>query len=122
MSTGSNFIHLSRSIPLQAGIAGALANISLGSGKTPEQEAYEHQMRRQFWEAGNIDYMGKDSFDNIWARISKTIDDTPASAAAAPAAAAPAPAAAAAAAAPSAKTPAKTTTAAAPAKKSPTGK
>lgn len=51
-----------------------MAHISLGSGKTPEQEAYEHQMRRQFWEAGNIDYMGKDSFDNIWARISKTID------------------------------------------------
>lgn len=82
-----------------------MAQISLGSGKTPEQEAYEHQMRRQFWEAGNIDYMGKDSFDNIWARISKTIDNSPAPAAApvaaAAAAAAPAPEAAAAAAAPS---------------------
>lgn len=77
-----------------------MAQISLGSGKTPEQEAYEHQMRRQFWEAGNIDYMGKDSFDNIWARISKTIDNSPAPAAA-PVAAAPAPEAAAAAAAPS---------------------
>lgn len=51
-----------------------MAHITLGSGKSAEQEAYEHQMRRQFWEAGNIDYMGKDSFDNIWARISKTID------------------------------------------------
>lgn len=98
-----------------------MSHISLGGGKTPEQEAYEHQMRRQFWEAGNIDYMGKDSFDNIWARISKTIDTPAASttAAAAPSAVKEAPA----------KTPAKTTTkAAAPAptaaavKKSSTGK
>lgn len=37
-------------------------------------------MRRQCWEAGNIDYLGKDSFDNIWARISKTIDSDPAKA------------------------------------------
>lgn len=105
-----------------------MAHISLGSGKTPEQEAYEHQMRRQFWEAGNIDYMGKDSFDNIWARISKTIDNAPvaaATSAVAPAETVAAPVAAAAAPASSPKpatTPVKKTTAAPAVKKSPTGK
>lgn len=84
-------------------------------------------MRRQFWEAGNIDYMGKDSFDNIWARISKTIDNAPVAAATSSVAPAEAVAAPVVAAAPAsspkpATTPVKKTTAAPAVKKSPTGK
>lgn len=30
-------------------------------------------MRRQSWESGHIDYLGKDSFDNIWKRITQTL-------------------------------------------------
>lgn len=30
--------------------------------------------RRQAWERGDIDYAGKDSFDNIMQKISKTLD------------------------------------------------
>lgn len=98
----------------QAGIAGALSHITLGSGKSAEQEAYEHQMRRQFWEAGNIDYMGKDSFENIWARISKTIDS--------PAETSPAPAEAAAPSTPAAAAPVTKAPSPPAAEKSPTGK
>lgn len=35
--------------------------------------------RRQGWEAGNIDYMGADSFANIWAKISQTLSKPPTS-------------------------------------------
>lgn len=76
-----------------SGLAGALSQLHLGEPKSTEQEAYEEHMRRQCWESGNIDYMGRDSFDNIWARIKQTLDDaaaakepTPPPAALAPAA------------------------------------
>ncbi|XP_058054798.1 uncharacterized protein LOC131206305 isoform X2 [Anopheles bellator] len=55
------------------GLAGALAQLHLGEAKSQEQEAYEEHMRRQCWETGNIDYMGRDSFDNIWRRIQQTL-------------------------------------------------
>ncbi|XP_041768974.1 mucin-19 isoform X4 [Anopheles merus] len=58
----------------ESGIAGALAQLHLGEAKSKEQEAYEEHMRRQCWETGNIDYMGRDSFDNIWKRIQQTIN------------------------------------------------
>lgn len=61
----------------QSGIAGALANVTLGEQRTPEQEALESQMRRQCWESGNIDYMGRDSFENILKRINLTMGETP---------------------------------------------
>lgn len=48
--------------------------MKLGEAKSSEQEAYEENMRQQCWESGNIDYLGKDSFDNIWKRITQTID------------------------------------------------
>lgn len=38
-------------------------------------------MRRQCWESGNIDYMGRDSFENIWRRISQTVSAGPSPAA-----------------------------------------
>ncbi|XP_055702847.1 glycogenin-1 isoform X4 [Phlebotomus papatasi] len=60
-----------------SGIAGALANVTLGEQRTPEQEALESQMRRQCWESGNIDYMGRDSFENILKRINLTMGETP---------------------------------------------
>lgn len=41
---------------------------------TSEQLAQEDLSRRQNWEQGNIDYMGRDSFDNIWSKISQTIN------------------------------------------------
>lgn len=43
----------------QSGIAGALANLSLGSICSDEQIAYENQHRRANWEAGQIDYLGE---------------------------------------------------------------
>uniref|UniRef100_A0A182P4G0 glycogenin glucosyltransferase n=1 Tax=Anopheles epiroticus TaxID=199890 RepID=A0A182P4G0_9DIPT len=64
----------SRLSPDMSGIAGALAQLHLGEAKSQEQEAYEEHMRRQCWETGNIDYMGRDSFNNIWKRIQQTIN------------------------------------------------
>lgn len=43
-----------------------------------EQIAYENQFRRANWEAGQIDYLGQDSFDNILKKIQKTIEQPPA--------------------------------------------
>ncbi|XP_028032572.1 calphotin-like isoform X1 [Bombyx mandarina] len=54
-----------------SGVAGNLARVVLGSGTSTE--AIDDLARRQGWEAGNIDYMGADSFDNIWAKISQTL-------------------------------------------------
>uniref|UniRef100_A0A182XZA2 glycogenin glucosyltransferase n=1 Tax=Anopheles stephensi TaxID=30069 RepID=A0A182XZA2_ANOST len=73
----------SRLSPDMSGLAGALAQVHLGEAKSQEQEAYEEHMRRQCWETGNIDYMGRDSFDNIWKRIQQTLN-TGAGGAAAP--------------------------------------
>ncbi|XP_059615217.1 glycogenin-1 isoform X5 [Phlebotomus argentipes] len=64
-----------KSIMDETGIAGALASVTLGEQRSPEQEALESQMRRQCWEAGNIDYMGRDSFENILKRISETMGE-----------------------------------------------
>lgn len=36
---------------------------------------FEEQWRRQCWEAGNIDYRGRDSFDNIWNHIKRTLNN-----------------------------------------------
>lgn len=62
-----------------AGLAGALSQLRLGQTKTPEQEAYEQLMRRQCWESGQIDYTGRDSFDNIWKKIMQTLEEKPSS-------------------------------------------
>ncbi|XP_046621315.1 neurofilament heavy polypeptide isoform X2 [Neodiprion virginianus] len=59
--------------PVMAGIAGALAKMTLGEPRSAEQVALEEHMRRQGWEQGQIDYMGRDSFDNIWKKILSTI-------------------------------------------------
>lgn len=48
--------------------------MKLGTARTAEQEAYESSCRRAYWEHGNIDYLGKDSFDNIWKRITQTLE------------------------------------------------
>ncbi|XP_013109269.2 GATA zinc finger domain-containing protein 10 isoform X2 [Stomoxys calcitrans] len=61
----------------EVGLAGALSQLRLGEQRTPEQEAYEHMMRRQCWESGQVDYMGRDSFENIWKRIQQTMDSKP---------------------------------------------
>lgn len=47
-------------------------------GAPLQREAVDELTRRQGWEAGNIDYMGADSFDNIWAKISQTLSQPPA--------------------------------------------
>ncbi|XP_037929003.1 glycogenin-1-like isoform X3 [Teleopsis dalmanni] len=60
-----------------AGLAGALSQLRLGEQRTPEQDAYEALMRRQCWEAGQIDYAGKDSFENIWKKITETLESKP---------------------------------------------
>ncbi|OAD56049.1 Glycogenin-1 [Eufriesea mexicana] len=60
-----------------AGLAGALAEMTLGSPKSLTQIALEERMRKQSWEEGHIDYMGRDSFDNIWKKIRETVDFVP---------------------------------------------
>ncbi|XP_053614177.1 proteoglycan 4-like isoform X4 [Plodia interpunctella] len=57
-----------------SGVAGNLARVVAGVGAP--REALDELSRRQGWEAGNIDYMGADSFDNIWAKISQTLNQT----------------------------------------------
>jgi len=44
--------------------------------KTADQKALEDFIRRQSWEQGNVDYLGKDSFSNIWAKINETLGQT----------------------------------------------
>lgn len=56
-------------------MAGQFARISLGE-KTADQKALEDFLRRQSWEQGNIDYLGRDSFTNIWAKINETLGTT----------------------------------------------
>ncbi|KAK4871712.1 hypothetical protein RN001_015836 [Aquatica leii] len=60
--------------PEMAGLAGAFARLTMGVARTPEQIMIEDQLRRQGWEVGNIDYMGRDSFDNIWSKICDTLN------------------------------------------------
>ncbi|KAH8370480.1 hypothetical protein KR093_003599, partial [Drosophila rubida] len=60
-----------------AGLAGALSQLRIGAQRTPEQEQYENLMRRQCWESGQIDYSGADSFDNIWKKITQTLESKP---------------------------------------------
>lgn len=55
-------------------MAGALAGLRLGQARTAEQEAYENNCRRHCWEHGSIDYLGKDSFENIWKQIAQTLE------------------------------------------------
>lgn len=35
--------------------------------------ALEEKLRKEAWEAGHVDYMGRDSFDNILQKISETL-------------------------------------------------
>ncbi|KOX71189.1 Glycogenin-1 [Melipona quadrifasciata] len=56
-----------------AGLAGALAQMTLGEPRSAQQIALEEHMRKQSWEQGQIDYMGRDSFDNIWKKICETL-------------------------------------------------
>ncbi|XP_019871309.2 proteoglycan 4 isoform X1 [Aethina tumida] len=60
-----------------AGLAGAFAQLTLGVPRTAEQMALEDHLRRQGWEVGNIDYLGRDSFDNIWSKICETLGSAP---------------------------------------------
>ncbi|XP_017087281.1 glycogenin-1 isoform X4 [Drosophila bipectinata] len=64
-------------IASEAGLAGALSQLKIGEQRTAEQEAYENLMRRQCWESGQIDYSGADSFDNIWKKITQTLEKKP---------------------------------------------
>lgn len=57
-------------------MAGHFARVSLGE-KTTDQKALEDFLRRQSWEQGNMDYLGRDSFTNIWAKINETLGKTP---------------------------------------------
>lgn len=57
-------------------MAGQFARVSLGE-KTADQKALEDFLRRQSWEQGHMDYLGKDSFSNIWAKINETLGKTP---------------------------------------------
>lgn len=60
-----------------------MAHLTLGAPRSAEQHAYEESCRRNCWEHGNIDYLGKDSFDNIWKRITQTLEETAAASASA---------------------------------------
>ncbi|RZF46156.1 hypothetical protein LSTR_LSTR012137 [Laodelphax striatellus] len=61
----------------EAGLAGALATVKLGSSLSEEHHALQDHLRRQGWEEGHVDYMGRDSFDNIWAKICETLSAGP---------------------------------------------
>ncbi|XP_037818912.1 glycogenin-1 isoform X2 [Lucilia sericata] len=61
----------------EAGLAGALSHLRLGEPRSPEQDAYEQLMRRQCWESGQVDYSGRDAFDNIWKKITQTLETKP---------------------------------------------
>ncbi|XP_070152516.1 uncharacterized protein Gyg isoform X2 [Polyergus mexicanus] len=63
--------------PSMMGIAGALAQLTLGEARSAEQIALEEHMRKQSWEQGQIDYMGRDRFDNIWKKICETLSLSP---------------------------------------------
>ncbi|CAK1544497.1 unnamed protein product [Leptosia nina] len=56
----------------ETGVAGNLARVQ--PGVSLQREALDELSRRQGWESGNIDYMGADSFANIWAKISQTLN------------------------------------------------
>ena len=45
----------------------------MGESRSDEQQAIEDHMRKQNWEQGHIDFMGRDSFDNILKKINKTL-------------------------------------------------
>lgn len=57
-------------------MAGQFARVPLGE-KTPDQKALEDFLRRQSWEQGNMDYLGRDSFSNIWSKINETLGNVP---------------------------------------------
>jgi glycogenin glucosyltransferase len=58
---------------LQKGLAGVFAQISLEGVKSGEQLEQESIMRKHAWEQGHIDYLGKDSFDNILKKIQQSM-------------------------------------------------
>jgi hypothetical protein len=43
--------------------------MTLEGSKSEQQIEMEEQMRKHAWESGHIDYLGKDSFDNIMKKI-----------------------------------------------------
>ena len=57
----------------QKGLAGAYAQMSLEGVKSSEQLVYEDTMRKHAWEQGHMDYLGKDSFDNILKKIQQSM-------------------------------------------------
>ncbi|XP_015372491.1 PREDICTED: glycogenin-1-like, partial [Diuraphis noxia] len=61
---------------INGGLAGQFARVPLGE-KTADQKALEDYLRRQSWEQGNMDYLGRDSFTNIWSKINETLGNVP---------------------------------------------
>ena len=72
---------------LQLGVAAQFAQLSVaanqgsdgasasGGGNVPELSTPEQTaQRREAWERGEIDYTGKDAFDNIMDKMLKTMD------------------------------------------------
>jgi glycogenin glucosyltransferase len=47
--------------------------MSLEGEKSSQQIEYEEHMRKHAWEQGHIDYMGKDSFDNILKKLQSSM-------------------------------------------------
>jgi len=47
--------------------------MSLEGAKSTEQLEQESVMRKHAWEQGHIDFMGKDSFDNILKKIQESM-------------------------------------------------
>uniref|UniRef100_A0A182RB04 glycogenin glucosyltransferase n=1 Tax=Anopheles funestus TaxID=62324 RepID=A0A182RB04_ANOFN len=64
----------SRLSPDMNGLAGAIANVTLGEPRTSDQDRIEEKLRRQYWEAGNAEYVGRDAFKHIWAKIQQTME------------------------------------------------
>ncbi|XP_014214092.1 KN motif and ankyrin repeat domain-containing protein 4 isoform X2 [Copidosoma floridanum] len=62
---------------VMGGLAGALSRLTMGEARTEEQRAVEDHVRKQNWEQGQIDFMGRDSFDNILRKINETLASAP---------------------------------------------
>ncbi|ODN05400.1 Glycogenin-1 [Orchesella cincta] len=62
--------------PEMKGIAGVYAKTAMEGEKSGGQLEYEDSMRKTAWEQGHIDYMGKDSFDNIMKKIQASMAQT----------------------------------------------
>jgi hypothetical protein len=62
---------------LQDGLAGVLSKLTISESRSNEIKAMEDHIRKENWEQGYIDFMGRDCFDNILKKINDTLAAIP---------------------------------------------